>query len=51
MVRLILFLDTAVFTAFLEIASPSRGYGLPFRHARTTNCVSLERQDDLKTLL
>ena len=51
MVRLTLFLNTAVFTAFLEIASPSRAYRLPFLRARIINCESLERQDVLKTLL
>ena len=51
MVRLTLFLVTAVFTAFLEIARPIRAYFLPFLRARTTNCESLERQDVLKTLL
>ena len=51
MARLTLFLYTAVFTAFLEIASPSRAWGLPFLRARITNCESLERQVVLKTLL
>lgn len=51
MVRFTLFLDTAVFTIFLDIASPSRGYGLPFLRARIINCESLERQDDVNTLL
>ena len=51
MVRFILFLDTAVFTIFLEIASPRRGCRLPFLRARIINCESLERTDDLKTSL
>ncbi len=51
MVRFTLFLNTAVFTAFLEIASPNRAWRLPFLRARITNCESLERQDVLKTLL
>ena len=51
MVRLTLFLNTAVFTAFLEIASPSRACRLPFLRASIINCESLERQDVLKTLL
>ena len=51
MERLTLFLNTAVFTAFLEIAKPSRAYCLPFLRARMMNCESLERQDVLKTLL
>ena len=51
MVRLTLFLDTAAFTAFLEIARPSRAYVLPFLRARIINCESRERQDVLKTLL
>ena len=51
MIRFTLFLDTAALTAFLEIARPSLGYGLPFLRARITNCESLDRQDVLKTLL
>ena len=51
MARLTLFLDTAVFTAFLDIASPSRANAFLFLRARTTNCESLERQDVLNTLL
>ena len=51
MARLTLFLATAVFTAFLEIASPSRAQPLPFLHARITNCESLERREVLNTLL
>ncbi len=51
MVRLTLFLVTAPFTAFLEIARPSRAQPLSFLRARTTNCESRERQDVLNTLL
>lgn len=51
MVRLTLFLDTAVFTAFLDIARPRRAKGLSFLRARTTNCESLERLDFLNTFL
>ena len=50
MARLTLFLVTALFTAFLEIASPSRAKPLLFLRARITNCESLERQDVLNTL-
>ena len=50
MVRLTLFLDTAAFTAFLEIARPSRAYVLPFLRARIINCESRERQDVLKSV-
>ena len=51
MVRFTLFLVTAAFTAFLEIANPSLAQPLSFLRARTTNRESLERQDVLNTLL